>query len=477
VALTVPRPAPAASAVGSGWRRPAVVRTAPPLVLLALGVSQLLRGQPLWYDEAYSALMARRSLGTLAAAVWSRTGVTSYLAAVPPSFNAPYYALLHVWGLVFGTTATALRVPSLLCAAAAVAVVAELARRLAGPGPGLLCGLLAATGPLLLDQAVQARGYGPALLAVALCALWLHGWLTTGRGLLRTALAAAAAGLLHWFTLPVLAGFAVVVLVRRGRRARPLLLALAAAAVPTLLLVGWSLAGGATGGPTPAAVGLVLPVDAVRDWSAGSWPLSVALAVAAAVAGWRSVHRLLVLGWVVLPLALVTAVEVVHQTYFARYLLFTLLGLAAAAALGVATLRPRWLRVAVAGVLVALSVAAVAPRLSDPAREPADAVVRYLAAEQQAGQPVVAADGRVALDLETYLDLDPALVTDIVLPPDTFPAGSGASTAWVVRVVVHRGSIPVVPAQQRLYAAGWHVVSTVTFPGGDVDLRVQLWAR
>jgi hypothetical protein len=243
------------------------------------------------------------------------------------------------------------------------------------------------------------------------------------------------------------------------------------------MLVGWSLAGGATGGPTPVSVGLALPVDAVRDWSAASWPLSVGLALAAAVAGWRSPHRLLVLGWVVVPLALVTAVEVVHQTYFARYLLFTLLGLAAAAALGVATLRPRWLRGAVAAVLVALSIAAVVPRLSDPAREPADAVVRYLAAEQQAGQPVVAADGRVALDLETYLSLDPALGADVVLPPDSFPAGSAAGTAWVVRVVVHRGSIPVVPAQQRLYAAGWHVVSTVTFPGSDVDLRVQLWAR
>jgi hypothetical protein len=104
-------------------------------------------------------------------------------------------------------------------------------------------------------------------------------------------------------------------------------------------------------------------------------------------------------------------------------------------------------------------------------------VVRYLAAEQLAGTPVVAADGRVALDLETYLSLDPRLAADLVLPPDTFPARSPATSAWVVRVVVHRGSIPVVPAQQRLYAAGWHVVRTVTFPGRDVDLRVQLWQR
>jgi hypothetical protein len=91
--------------------------------------------------------------------------------------------------------------------------------------------------------------------------------------------------------------------------------------------------------------------------------------------------------------------------------------------------------------------------------------------------PVVAADGRVALDLETYLSLDPRLAADLVLPPDTFPAGSPATEAWVVRVVVHRGSLPVVQAQQRLYAAGWHVVRAVTFPGRDVDLRVQLWSR
>jgi hypothetical protein len=176
------------------------------------------------------------------------------------------------------------------------------------------------------------------------------------------------------------------------------------------------------------------------------------------------------------PLVLVTAVELVHQTYFARYLLFTLLGLVVAAAVGVAALSPRWLRGAVAVMLVVLSIAAVAPRLSDAAREPSDAVVRYLA-EESTGQPVVAADGRAALDLETYLDRYPALGTQVVLPPDDFPAGSSATQAWVVRVVVHRGSIPVVPAQQRLYAAGWHVVSTVTFPGSDVDLRVQLWSR
>lgn len=103
--------------------------------------------------------------------------------------------------------------------------------------------------------------------------------------------------------------------------------------------------------------------------------------------------------------------------------------------------------------------------------------MRYLAAEQLAGQPVVAADGRVALDLEIHLALDPRLSSDLVLPPDSFPAGSSTSVAEVVRVVVHRGSIPVVPAQQRLHDAGWHVVSTVTFPGSDVDLRVQLWSR
>ena len=461
------------------WRRPAVVRAAPPAVLLILGLVQLFRDLPLWYDEAYSRLAASVPLATLLSGVWHRTGVIGYLMDVPPSFNAPYYVLLHFWTAVAGDSEFALRLPSLLCAAAAAGVLAELVRRAAGPGAGLLCGLLCATGPLLLDEAVQARDYGPAMLALALCALWFHEWLVAPRRgpLLRVGIAAALAGLMHWFTLPVLAGFAVAALVLRGRAGIRAALVLAAACVPAALLVGWSLAGGTYGAPTPAPVGLELPVDAVRDWSEGFVALSVALALAAAVGLWRGLRRTFVLCWIAVPLVLITGVELVRPTYFPRYLLFALLGVVVAAALGVAALRPARLRVAAGTVLVVLSLVAALAHVADPPKEPSPAAVRLLAAEQQAGQPIVPADGRTSVDLKTYLSLAPLLAADLVLPPVQFTTQTSSTVVWLVRVVLKQNSLPVVPAEQRLTDAGWTESSSTLLTGSNTDLRVEKWVR
>ncbi|WP_322780123.1 hypothetical protein [Frankia sp. Cas4] len=453
-----------------------VASSAPPAVLLVLGFIQLCRNQPLWYDEAYSRLLARVPITMLVGAVWHRTGVISYLS-VPPSFNAPYYALLHVWCVFAGTSTVALRLPSLVCAAAAVGVVAELVRKQAGPGAGLLCGLLCATGPLLVDEAVQARGYGPALLALALCALWFTDWLATGHGVRRMGVAAAAAGLLHWFTLPVLAGFAVAALLLRGRPGRRAAITIVAASVPAALLVSWSLAGGTNGAPSPPAVGLLLPVDAVRDWSEGLAALSIAVTVAAVLGVWRSAHRVFVLCWTVVPMLLITGLELVRPTYFARYLLFTLVGLIIAAALGIASLRSVALRTGAAAVLLGLSVAATLPHLNDLPREASPAVVRLLAAEQQAGQPIIAADGRMSLDLETHLTLAPRLQQDLVLPPVEFTTQTSSPVVWLARVVLKANSVPVVPAEQRLLDAGWTKQSSTLLIGSNTNLRVERWTR
>jgi mannosyltransferase len=416
-------------------------------------------------------------LSTLLGAGYQRTGFVPYLSTVPPSFNAPYYVVLHVWSSIAGTSAFALRVPSLLCAVAAVAVLSEMVRRHAGPGAALLCGLLCATGPLLADEAIQARAYGPAVFALSVCALWFTDWLRRGGGLLRVGLAAAAAGLLHWFTLPVLIGFAVAAVVEKrhaGRRAAGTLLV---AGVPAAVLAGWSLMGGAAGAPSPAAVGTSLSWHALADWSRGFWPLSVLLVVAAVTAIYRSASRVLLLCWVVVPLALLTGAELVRPIYFARYALFALLGLAVAAALGVAAVRStRWRR-AVGIALVCCSALALGVHAADPAREPSDQAVQLLAAGQQPGEPIVAADGRAALDLETNLEAATRLQADLVLPPTEFDSSTASDVAWLVRVVVHEGSIPILPAEQRFIDAGWRLETSTLLPGLDVDLRLERWIR
>jgi mannosyltransferase len=454
-----------------------LVRAVPPAVLLGLGLVQLARDLPLWYDEAYSRLAASVPLSTLLGGVWHRVGVIAYLMDVPPSFNAPYYVVLHLWCAAFGTGEFALRLPSLLCAAGAVAVLAELVRRLAGPGAGLLCGLLCATGPLLVDQATQARSYGPAMLALALCALWFHGWLTTGTGLIRTGIAAAVAGLMHWFTLPVLAGFAIAALALRRRAGIRAALALAAASLPAALLVAWSLAGGAYGAPSPAPVGLRLPVDAVRDWSEGFAALSVALSAAAVPGLRRGPQRTLVLCWAIVPLLLVTGLELVRASYFPRYLLFALLGLVVAASHGIAALRSGRLRTAAGAALVTLSLVGVLLHANDAAKEPSPAAIRLLAAQQRAGEPIVPADGRTSLDLETYLSQAPRLSPDLVLPPVQFTSQTSSTVVWLVRVVLKQNSLPVVPAEQRLKDAGWTEASSTLLAGSNTDLRVERWVR
>jgi len=453
-----------------------LLRLAAPAVLLALGLVQLSRDLPLWYDEAYTRLAASVPLPTLLRGVWHRTGVIHYLMDVPPSFNAPYYVLMHFWCDAFGASGFALRLPSLLCAAGAAGVLTEIVRREAGPGPALLAGLLCATGPLFFDEAIQARDYGPAMLALALCALWFREWLASGTGLARTASAALVAGLMHWFTLPVVAGFALAALVSRRRAGIRAASALAAACVPAGLLVGWSLAGGTAGAPAPSPVGLWLPVDAVRDWSRGMTALSIALALVAVI-GLLRARRVFVASWAVVPMLLVTGVELLRPAYFARYLLFPLLGVVVAAALGVAAIPWSRLRRIVGAALVTLSLVAVLAHLDDGAREPSPAAVRLLAAEQLAGQPIVPADGRVSLDLETYLSLEPRLAADLVLPPTLFSDQTTSDVVWLVRVVLKQNSLPVVAAEQRLKDAGWTEQSSTLLLGSDTHLRVERWTR
>src|SRR4051812_46234630 len=84
----------------------------------------------LWLDEAQSVGIARRS----------PAGIVDGLRAdgAPPL----YYALLHVWMSIFGVGDYAVRSMSVLAAAAAVAVLAVVGRRLFGTAAGVAAALL-----------------------------------------------------------------------------------------------------------------------------------------------------------------------------------------------------------------------------------------------------------------------------------------------------------------------------------------------
>ena len=90
------------SSAGARTVRWSPVELLPSLLLLALGTMLLLPGHGLWYDELFTAEVGRVPLGELFAAVVEGRGITSYLADVPPSYNAPYYVLVNAWAALPG---------------------------------------------------------------------------------------------------------------------------------------------------------------------------------------------------------------------------------------------------------------------------------------------------------------------------------------------------------------------------------------
>jgi mannosyltransferase len=119
-------------------RRPDPLLALPPAVLALLGTLLLLRRPGLWYDELFTAQVTGVPLRRLAEAVLSGEGTASYLADIPPSYNAPYYVVTHLWLSVTGLAPgeLSLRLPSLLCAVAGCGLLTVAVARLGGRATG-----------------------------------------------------------------------------------------------------------------------------------------------------------------------------------------------------------------------------------------------------------------------------------------------------------------------------------------------------
>ena len=134
------------------WAAPVVVTAA--LGLYEIGVPQL------WRDELASWSAASRTLPQLWAMVHNIDAVLGL-----------YYFGLHLWMAVFGDSATAMRVPSVIAMAAAAGVVGLIGRRLAGNVAGIASGLVFALIPSVSRYAQEARPYAFATLFAALATL------------------------------------------------------------------------------------------------------------------------------------------------------------------------------------------------------------------------------------------------------------------------------------------------------------------
>ena len=472
----VPPPPARTTASGGRWGVPELL---PPLLVVLLGTVLLAPGHGLWFDELFTAEVARRPLGDIVSAIVDGQGTTSYLADVPPSYNAPYYLVVHLWMSLPGLGGdTSLRALSLLATAGGLALTTRAVARLRGRATGILAGLVLACSPLVLEQAVEARSYGLAVLATGGAALGLARWLQEPpRGLVLFGLAGAGMGLAHWYGVTVLAAFVLAAVLLRGRRSLPVLVIGAAAALPTVGLVALNLLNG-TGGRNAEHLrdtGGQLAGLAVEAWAGGRNPLlylTVGLAVLGVV---RAVGlRVVAACWALLPLLLLLAAELVRPVYLPRYLLAGLLGLGVLAAAGALTL-PRAARAPVAALLVGCSLLASQPLVDRGPRERSDDVVRLLAQEHRPGEPIVAADQRSATGLDHYVrTLAPGLRPDVVLPPQDAPAD--ADRVWLVRRVIGGTPVPT-DDDETLVAAGLRQVDEHAFPGSKTDLVLQRWER
>jgi mannosyltransferase len=95
------------------------------------------------------------------------------LSAYVDAVVAPYYAVMHLWTELFGSSPFALRLPSALAMAAAAGVTAVLGGRLFGPTAGFLAGLVLAFVPAVSKFGQEARPYALALLLATVSTLFL----------------------------------------------------------------------------------------------------------------------------------------------------------------------------------------------------------------------------------------------------------------------------------------------------------------
>jgi mannosyltransferase len=168
-------------------------------------------GSPsLWRDEAYTKDAITRSLGHLFAMLNHQDAV-----------HGAYYVILHFFAEVFGTSAAALRFPSLCAMAVATAFTAAIGRRAArmagSPWPdatGLIAGLVFATAPYMTYYAQMARPYAFVTMCATIASYLLLRAIDNGsvKWWVWYAVAVAFTGLFNTFGLLILPAHALTVL-------------------------------------------------------------------------------------------------------------------------------------------------------------------------------------------------------------------------------------------------------------------------
>ena len=304
---------------------------------LFLGLYQL--GQPsLWIDESYT---------------W-RAMSRSYVELVH-EHHWIYYTVMKPWVAVAGTSEIALRLPSVLAAAAACALLVPFGNRLMGRPVGSLAGIVLALNPFVVQWSQQARSYTVVmLLAIVSTACFLRMRTRDSTGAWALYISALVVFVL---IQPLSAGLMAAAHLVAGRgkheRMKVVTAGLAAVLLTSLFLLGVAQRDSKSGtlvwnvDPTPDSV-----AHAVLELS-GAFGVGLVLSVAALAIVKR--ERLLLASWAFTPLVLSVLATPVADIFVDRYLLVSTPAFALLVGAAVHRLR-RWLR---AGAFAAFAAASV----------------------------------------------------------------------------------------------------------------------
>ncbi len=296
----------------SGTRSAALAAMAVAAVATLVSIDR----QPLSWDEAVTLGAAERS--------------PHQLVAMLGHTDAPlglYYFLMQGWLWLgdlagIGTAAGWLRLPSAAAAIAAVGLLVAIVATWFDRRTALLAGVLFAVHPMLTFYAQDARPY-----TLVVCAFLASTWLLLralerpdARRLAAYAVVAVLALYLHLFVGYAFAAHAVLVIRRREHLRRWVVVAVAVAVAATPLLLVARGQGAEIGWIARPTSGLVLAV--LTHMFGGAW-LAALLTVltAAAVVHRRRLSEPMatLLLWLVVPLAMLVAVDLVLPDLVARY--------------------------------------------------------------------------------------------------------------------------------------------------------------
>jgi mannosyltransferase len=342
------------------------------LLAASAGVRFLyLTRKPFWFDESFSAEVARISWGNFLHLLWWREANMSL-----------YYLLLRMW-LQFGQSEFYIRSLSVVVAVATIPVIYWLARLLFDRRVALIAAALLTFNAYSVRYAQEARSYALFLLLATLSSAFLIALVRepVRRNRVGYVLVSILAVYAHFYALLLLAAHWLALRwlgsgegstdgTKLSAQLQRVWITIGIAVLPLLVFVAKTGAGPIRWIQRPGFHGLLEFFEHLAG--ADSWPLLGASAVACIMAvaplgkslwarnqTWEIWRCQFLLSWLLFPAGLTVLLSFARPVFLARYMIFCLPALLILVAAGLARLRQSWLLAVALTVILLLSLQGV----------------------------------------------------------------------------------------------------------------------